>query len=125
MKALIDEFKKFILKGNVVELAVGVMIGAAFATVVKAFTEGIMTPLLGAIGGDPHVSLHLGPFDIGLLINAILQFLINAAIIFFVIVKPMNLLLARVRKAEASMPPPPPPAEVVLLTEIRDLLKQK
>ncbi len=125
MKPLIEEFKKFILKGNVVDLAVGVMIGAAFATVVKAFTDGIVTPLLGAIGGNPKVSLHIWAFDVGLLINAILQFVINAAIIFFLIVKPMNILLARMRKKEAEAPPPPPPAEVQLLTEIRDLLKQK
>ncbi len=122
---VIDEFKKFILKGNVVDLAVGVMIGAAFATVVKAFTDGIVTPLLGALGGKPEVSLHIWHFDVGLLINSILQFLINAAIIFFLIVKPTNLLLDRIRKKEEAAPPPPPTPEVVLLTEIRDALKGK
>lgn len=125
MKELIDEFKKFILKGNVVDLAVGVMIGAAFAGVVKAFTDGIVTPLLGALGGKPEVSLHIWHFDVGLLINAILQFLINAAIIFFLIVKPTNALLSRIRKKEEAAPPPPPTPEVVLLTEIRDALKGK
>lgn len=125
MKELIEDFKKFILKGNVVDLAVGVMIGAAFASVVKAFTEGIVSPLLGALGGDPKVSLHIWVFDVGLLISAILQFLINAAIIFFLIVKPTAALLARMRRKEEAAPPPPPSAEVVLLTEIRDLLKGK
>ncbi len=125
MKNLIEEFKKFILKGNVVDLAVGVMIAAAFAAVVKAFTEGIVTPLLGALGGDPKISLHIWHFDVGLLINSILQFLINAAIIFFLIVKPMNLLLDRIRKKEEAAPPAAPTPEVVLLTEIRDALQGK
>ena len=125
MKDLLNEFKAFIMKGNVVDLAVGVMIGASFATVVKAFTESIVTPLLGAIGGNASVSLHLWHFDIGLLINAVLQFVINAAIIFFLIVKPMNILISRMQKKAADAPPPAPTAEVVLLTEIRDLLKSK
>lgn len=125
MKEVIEEFKKFILKGNVVDLAVGVMIGAAFTGVVKAFTDGIVTPLLGAIGGNPKVSLQIWAFDVGLVINAVLQFLINAAIIFFLIVKPTNALLSRIRKKEEAAPPPPPTPEVVLLTEIRDALQGK
>ena len=125
MKKLIDEFKKFILKGNVVDLAVGVMIGAAFAGIVKSFTDGIVTPLLGALGGKPEVSLHIWHFDIGMVINAVLNFLIMAAIIFFLIVKPVNLLLDRIRKKEEAAPPPPPTPEVVLLTEIRDALQGK
>ncbi|MCE9518705.1 MAG: large conductance mechanosensitive channel protein MscL [Verrucomicrobia bacterium] len=125
MKSLIEEFKKFILKGNVVDLAVGVMIGAAFGGIVKAFTDGIITPLLGALHGKPEVSLHLWHFDIGLVINAILNFLIMAAIIFFLIMKPVALLLAKAKKKEAAAPPAPPTPEVQLLTEIRDLLKQK
>ena len=124
MSGIITEFKAFIMKGNVVDLAVGVMIGASFASVVKAFTDGIVTPLLGAIGGNPNVSLHLWAFDVGMLVNAIIQFVINAAIIFFFIVKPMNVLLTRMKKAEAAAPPAAPPADVVLLTEIRDLLKK-
>ncbi len=125
MKELIEEFKKFILKGNVVDLAVGVMIGAAFGGIVKAFTDGIVTPLLGALGGKPEVSLHLWHFDIGLVINAVLNFLIMASIIFFLIVKPTAALIAMAKKKEAAAPPPPPPPDVQLLTEIRDLLKQK
>jgi len=124
MKELIEEFKKFVLKGNVVDLAVGVMIGAAFGGIVKAFTDGIITPLLGAIGGKPDVSLHLWHFDVGLVINSILSFLITASIIFFLIVKPTAALIALTKKKEAAAPPPPAP-EVQLLTEIRDLLKQK
>ena len=121
---ILEEFKKFILKGNVVDLAVGVMIGASFATVVKAFTDGIVTPLLSAFGGAPNFSLHIWRFDIGLLLNAVIQFLITAAVIFFLIVKPTAALLAKMKKQEAAAPPPPPPADVQLLTEIRDLLKK-
>ncbi len=126
MKQLIDEFKAFIMKGNVVDLAVGVMIGAAFGGIVKAFTDGIVTPLLGALGGKPEVSLHIWHFDVGLVINAILSFLITAGIIFFLILKPMAHLMAMAKKKEAEKPveSPPIPEDVKLLTEIRDLLKK-
>lgn len=126
MKELLNEFKAFIMKGNVVDLAVGVMIGAAFSGIVKAFTDGIVTPLLGALGGNPNVSLHVGNFDIGMVINAVLSFLITSAIIFFLIVKPMAKLTAVALKKEAEKPaaPAPIPADVALLTEIRDLLKK-
>ena len=126
MKLLIDEFKAFIMKGNVVDLAVGVMIGAAFGGIVKAFTDGIVTPLLGALGGKPEVSLHIWHFDVGLVINAVLSFLITAGIIFFLILKPMAKLVAMAKKKEAEKPaePAPVPEDVKLLTEIRDLLKK-
>ncbi len=126
MKELVNEFKAFIMKGNVVDLAVGVMIGAAFAGIVKAFTDGIVTPLLGALGGNPNISLHVWHFDVGLVINAVLSFLITASIIFFLIVKPMAKLVAMAKKKEAEKPAEPAPvsAEVALLTEIRDLLKK-
>lgn len=135
---MIDEFKKFILKGNVVDLSTGVIIGVAFGGIVTAFTKGIIEPLLKAIGGNPNVSLgvKIGEFtnekgekianmiDIGMIINALLGFLITAAVVFFVIVKPANALMARMKKAEAVAPPPPTPQDVQLLTEIRDLLKK-
>lgn len=124
---ILEEFKKFILKGDVVSLSTGVLIGAAFGKIVDGFTNGIVKPILGLIGGDPDVSLKLWIFDLGLVINTIIGFLITSAVIFFVIVKPYNVLMAKVAKAEA--PPPPPPAgpseEVKLLTEIRDALKHK
>ena len=119
------EFKSFILKGNVVDLAVGVLIGAAFGGVVKAFTEGIVAPLLSAVGGNPNVSLRLWVFDIGMVITAALSFAITAAVIFFFVVKPMNLLVKMaLKKAEEHPAAPSPIAEdVKLLMEIRDLLK--
>lgn len=135
---MISEFKSFILKGNVVDLSTGVIIGAAFGTIVSAFTKGIIEPLLKLLGGNPNVSLgiQIGEFinekgektanmlDIGMIINAVIGFLITAAVIFFVIVKPANALMAKMKKAEAAAPPPGPAADVLLLTEIRDLLKK-
>lgn len=135
---MLKEFKAFILKGNVVDLSTGVIIGAAFGTIVTAFTKGIIEPILKALGGNPNVSLgiKIGEFvnekgettpnmlDIGLIINAVIGFLITAAVIFFVIVKPVNTLLAKMKKEEAAAPPPAPAADIVLLTEIRDLLKK-
>lgn len=135
---MIDEFKKFILKGNVVDLSTGVIIGVAFGGIVTAFTQGVIEPLLKAVGGNPNVSLgvKIGEFtnekgerianmiDIGMVINALLGFLITAAVVFFVIVKPANALTTRMKKAEAAAPPPPTPEDVRLLTEIRDLLKK-
>jgi large conductance mechanosensitive channel len=135
---MLDEFKKFILKGNVVDLSTGVIIGAAFGTIVTAFTKGIIEPILKLLGGNPNVSLgvKIGEFtnekgevlpnmlDIGMIINAVIGFLITAAVIFFVIVKPANKLMSMMKKEEAAAPPPPPAADIVLLTEIRDLLKK-
>jgi large conductance mechanosensitive channel len=134
---MIEEFKKFIFKGNVVDLSTGVLIGAAFGGIVTAFTKGIVEPLLKVVGGTPTVSLGIklrdlpdaagNPvpvmLDIGMVINAIIGFLITAAIIFFVIVKPMNKLISLAQKKQAETPAPVP-ADVQLLTEIRDLLKK-
>lgn len=121
---MLDEFKKFILKGNVVDLSTGVIVGAAFGTIVTAFTKGIVEPMLNMFGGKPDVGLVIGPFNLGIIISALINFLITAAVIFFVIVKPANALMARMKKEEAAAPPPAPPADVALLTEIRDLLKK-
>lgn len=135
---MIEEFKKFIFKGNVVDLSTGVLVGAAFGGIVTAFTKGVVEPLLKAVGGTPNVSLGIpiGTFtdeagkvvpnmiDIGLVINSVIGFLITAAIIFFVIVKPMNKVMALTQKKQAEAPPPPTPADIALLTEIRDLLKR-
>ncbi|MDB6071087.1 MAG: mechanosensitive ion channel protein MscL [Verrucomicrobiales bacterium] len=122
---MLSEFKQFILKGDVVSLSTGVLIGAAFGKVVDGFTGGIVKPLLGAMGGDPNISLKAGIFDLGMVINAIIAFLITAAVIFFVIVKPYNMLMARVKRDAPAPAPAAPSAEVLLLTEIRDSLKNR
>ena len=121
---MLSEFKKFILKGDVVSLSTGVLIGAAFGKIVDAFTGGIVKPLLQKIGGDPNFALKVWVFDVGMIINAIIGFLITAAVIFFVIVKPYNLLMAKVARKEEPAAVPSPSEEVLLLREIRDALKK-
>jgi large conductance mechanosensitive channel len=121
---MLKEFKEFIIKGNAIDLAVGVLIGAAFGQVVKAFLDGIIQPLLNKLGGKPDVSLHLWVFDVGLVVNAILSLIIIGAVLFFIIIKPMNHLKAlAAKKAEAVALEPT--AQEKLLIEIRDLLKEK
>jgi large conductance mechanosensitive channel len=123
---MIKEFREFILRGNVVDLAVAVVIGAAFGAIVTAFVADIVTPLIAAIGGKPdfsslHFTINHSTFKYGDFINAVVSFLIIAAVIFFVVVKPLNAIAARRKRAEE--PPPEAPAEdVLLLTQIRDLL---
>lgn len=127
-KAIVDDFKAFILKGNVVDLAVGVVIGAAFKSVIDSVVADLITPLVGAVGGNPDFSkIFLGPLAVGKFINALLAFLILAAVVFFLVVKPMNLLMAAARRKAEEKPaePAPVPDDVKLLMEIRDLLKQQ
>ena len=126
---MLNEFKKFILKGNVVDLSTGVIIGASFGEIVKAFTGGIVNPLLSVMGGKPNVkwlvNFRGADFDIGGVISAGLGFLITAAVVFFVIIKPVNHLLAMMKAQEAAAPLPGPTPTEVLLTEIRDALTKK
>jgi large conductance mechanosensitive channel len=108
MKAL-DEFKTFILRGNVVDLAVGIVIGAAFIAVVTAFVADFITPLIGVFGKIDFSSLVMtvnnSKFQIGAFINALISFLIVSLVVFFLVVKPMNALAARRRKGEAAADP--------------------
>lgn len=116
-------FKDFVLRGNVVDLAVGVIIGAAFGGIVTSMTKDIISPILGAVGGVPDFSaVKLGQIGIGSFINAVINFLITAGVVYFVIVKPFQALMARMYPPPAPGDPPPSP-EVVLLTDIRDTLK--
>ena len=126
IKAIGSEFKSFILKGNVVDLAVGVVIGAAFGKVVESVVKDLITPLIGAMGKQPDFStVRLGPMAVGNFINALIAFCILAAVIFFFVIKPMNMLMAMAKKKaeEAPAEPAPVPDDVKLLMEIRDLLK--
>lgn len=148
---MIDEFKKFILKGSVVDLSTGVIIGAAFTSIVTAFSKGIVEPILALAGGGPQPKLtipimqkmvevteknaageeitrmvsKLIEFDIGIIIGAVISFLITAAVVFFVIIKPMNKLIELTTAKQPEEPPPAEPADIQLLTEIRDLLKNR
>lgn len=126
--SVIQEFKNFVLKGNVVDLAVGVVIGAGFGKVVDSVVKDVITPLIGLLGGQPDLSaVKISSIAVGNFINAGLAFLILAAVIFFLVVKPMNALLALTMKKAEEKPavPPPIPEDVKLLIEIRDLLKSK
>lgn len=101
-RSLLTEFREFILRGNLVDLAVAVVIGTAFTALVNALVKDLITPLLAAIGGKPHfdelhVTLNNSTFAYGAFINALLTFLTVAAVCFFLIVKPVNALLARLR----------------------------
>jgi large conductance mechanosensitive channel len=124
---MIKEFREFILRGNVVDLAVAVVIGAAFSAVVAAFVADLVTPLIAAIGGKPDFAgltftINDSTFRYGHFLNAIFTFLIVAAVIFFFVVKPLNALAAR-RKKEPEEPQAPA-EDIRLLGEIRDLLAQ-
>ena len=127
---MLKGFKEFISRGNVVELAVGVIIGAAFKNIVDALVDGIINPLIAAVIGKPDFSdafiLTLNGTDVkfGLLITAVINFLLMALAIYFCIVVPMNTLNARRKKAEDEAPEPEVSDEVKLLTEIRDALAQ-
>ena len=136
---MLNEFKTFILKGNVLDLAVGVIIGGAFGKIVDSMVKDVIMPLVGKIGGQPDFSsiaigatkvmkdgkeVLEGGIMIGNFVNAVVGFLILAAVVFFVIVKPANALMSGMKKKEVAGPPPPPPEDVKLLTEIRDLLKK-
>lgn len=125
---MLKEFREFILRGNVVDLAVAVVIGAAFGAVVTAFVADFVTPLIAAIGGKPDFgeldfTINGSTFKYGHFINAVISFLIIAAVIFFAVVRPLNALAAR-RKAGQEPEPEAQPEDIVLLTEIRDALRQ-
>lgn len=143
MKSVFSGFREFVLRGNAIELAVGVVIGAAFNTVVTAIVTYLINPIVGAIFGKPNfdqlwdITLRHGTttndagqtvadnatISVGHLLTAIVQFLIVAVAVYFVIVLPMNKLNERIARSrgieeeEATAP-----ADVLLLTEIRDLL---
>ena len=129
---MIQGFKNFIMRGNVVDLAVAVVIGAAFTGVVTAFTTNLVNPLIAAFGGNNVNGLAwqiIGRndktvMDFGAVITAIINFLVIAAVVYFLVVTPMNLLAERRKRGEE--PEPKAPAEdIVLLQEIRDLLRQR
>jgi len=106
---MLKEFKQFLLRGNVVDLAVGVVVGAAFGTIVTALVSDLLTPLIAAIVTVPDFSslaftLNGSKFLIGHFLNALISFLLISAAIFFFVVKPMNMLIARSWKEAPSNP---------------------
>ncbi|WP_130513351.1 large conductance mechanosensitive channel protein MscL [Krasilnikovia cinnamomea] len=125
---MLQGFKDFIMRGNVVDLAVGIVIGAAFTAVVTSFTNGFLKPLIqlasGGTGVDAGVAKVRGvEFDYASFLNAVITFLLTAATLYFLVVYPLNRLAER-RKRGEEPPPSAPSEEVRLLTEIRDALVQ-
>jgi large conductance mechanosensitive channel len=107
---MLSGFKQFILRGNVVDLAVGVVIGAAFGGVVTAFTADLLTPLIAALVGKPDFSavnftVGTAVFKLGDFLNALVSFLLVAAAVYYFVVTPINALIARTRKSSAPADP--------------------
>ena len=147
---MLKEFKEFAIKGNMVDMAVGIILGAAFGTVVKSVVDDLLMPIVSSVTGAPDFSnlfvILKSPMDVagvnmesiaavreaggvalgyGLFINAAIAFLI-VAFVLFMVVKAMNKLKRKEEAAPAAPPPPPEPsAEEKLLTEIRDLLRAR
>jgi large conductance mechanosensitive channel len=99
---MLTEFRQFVVRGNLIELAVAVVIGTAFAAVVASFVEDLVTPLIAAVGGESDFSalgfeINGSRFRYGEFINALLAFLLVAAVVFFLVIRPANALLARAR----------------------------
>lgn len=121
---MLKGFRDFIARGNVLDLAVGVIIGVAFGAVVDSLVKDLITPVIGMLGGQPDFSaIKLGSVGIGNFLNAILAFLIKAAGLYFLVVLPFGRFAAKL--AAKPAPPAPPSPQEVLLREIRDLLKQQ
>lgn len=123
---IIDEFKTFIARGNVLDLAVGVIVGASFQNLVKSLTDNIISPILGCFSEVDFnaYSLKIGNLDLkyGAFITDIINFIIMAFVVFL-LVKIMNKVLVKPKKEEKT--PPKKSEETILLEEIRDLLKEK
>jgi large conductance mechanosensitive channel len=107
---MLDGFKKFILRGNVVDMAVGVVIGAAFGAVVTELTKAFLTPLIALLVGKPDYSnlkfiVRTTTFPIGDFVNAVISFVLIAAAVYFFVVVPINWLIARMHKGEKAADP--------------------
>ena len=143
--SMLGEFKTFISKGNVMDLAVGVIIGGAFGKIVASLVSDVIMPAIGMVGGRPDMFASLaigghhemmkqadgtlkdvltGGIMIGNFLDAVVQFLILAFVVFFFLVKPMNKLMAKINKPVPPPDAPPPPEDILLLREIRDSLKK-
>ena len=126
---MIKGFKDFLLRGNVVDLAVAVVIGAAFGAVVAAFAHDFIGGIIGAIGGSPDFgtagpTINKSLINFGGVINALINFVIVAGAVYFFVVVPVNHLMER-RKSGEEPEVEAPSEDIVLLQEIRDLLRQR
>ena len=125
LKNVLRGFKDFLLRGNVVELAVAVVIGAAFTAVVSSFTESFLQPLIGLVGGGGVTGgstvINQQVFAWGDFVNQVITFVLTAAVIYFVVVLPLKTIAERRRHGQPVGPVAP--TQVELLVEIRDLLR--
>ena len=124
-RGVLAEFRDFVLRGNVVDLAVAVVVGAAAAAVVRSLVSDFISPLIGALFGQPNfadMTFKVGSavFHYGSFIDAVLAFITIMAALFFFVIKPMDRLKRLTGEEEV-----PPPTEAELLTEIRDLLRER
>lgn len=139
---MLNEFKEFIAKGNVMDMAVGIIMGAAFTAIVNSMVADLLNPIIGLfLGGVDFSNMFVNlsdteyaslsaaqeagaaTFNYGVFINAVINFLIISFVVFM-LVKGVNKLKREAEEAPADDKPAPPPADVQLLTEIRDLLKK-
>lgn len=107
MKDLMNEFRAFILRGNVIDLAIAIVIGVAFGAVISALVKDLITPLIAAIGAQPnfadlYFTINNSKFLIGDFINVVLSFIILAAIIFFLVIKPINIMMSRRKPTDVT-----------------------
>ncbi len=124
---MLKGFKDFILRGNIVELAVAVVIGTAFTALVAAFTTSFLEPLIGLLGGGGVeggiATVNGQQFTWGAFINAVITFVLTAAVLYFLVMMPMKRLIERRKSGEEAGPAEP--TQVELLVEIRDLLRSQ
>ncbi len=119
---MIKGFRDFIMRGNVIDLAVGVIMGGAFGAIVNSLVADIIMPIIGMLFGQPDFSsIKLGSILVGNFLNALISFLMIAFGVYFFIVMPINELKKRTEKPAAAAAPP---EDIKLLSEIRDLLKR-
>ena len=127
MKVMIKGFKDFLLRGNIVDLAVAVVIGVAFTALITAFTDSFLKPLIGLIGGGGleggTFTVNGQVFDWAAFINAVITFVLTAAVVYFAVVLPMKTIMERRKRGEEAGPAES--TQVELLTEIRDLLRAR
>jgi large conductance mechanosensitive channel len=125
MDRMIKGFKDFLLRGNIVDLAVAVVIGTAFTALVTAFTTSFLEPLIGLAGGGGEtggsVEVNGQLFTWGAFLNAVITFALTAAVVYFAVVLPMKAIMERRKRGEEAGPAEP--SQVELLVEIRDLLR--
>lgn len=127
VKDLFKEFKTFLMRGNVIDLAVAVVLGAAFKTVVDSLVADLITPIIAVLFGKPDLTyldftINDAVFRYGAFLTNVISFVIVAAAIFFLVVKPVNMIMDRRKKGEE---PAETPEDIALLREIRDALKAR